>query len=29
MERQEVARLIDRDHDGRVDVFLLRNFRRW
>jgi hypothetical protein len=29
MERQEVARLIDRDLDGRVDVFLLRNFRRW
>jgi len=26
---QEVARLIDRDFDGRVDVFLLRNFHRW
>lgn len=29
MEGMEVARLIDRDLDGRVDVFLLRNFERW
>jgi hypothetical protein len=29
MRNQVVARLVDRDFDGRVDVFLLRNFRRW
>lgn len=29
MRDQEVARLVDRNLDGHVDVVLLRNFRRW